>query len=1035
MRLFQKKRGAVTVFLVIILVPVMVVTSVFVDMCRVQLAQAVISSSGDLALNTLLSQYDTELNEFYGLIASCQSVEEFYQTAGEYYETALKSQGLETETGEVIDQIQGILQGDQKIADLLQISWEGGEAGTFSAVSGGNLSNAAVVKKEIVEFMKYRSPINGAVDLLEKLKKSQKGLTDSEKDAKLIEKKEDYYEAEKDVMEACLNAYKELKKYQDCGIDGAYVSGLEDFVKSLGDTYKRLDEKVIRDLFNTQGLSVFPQPQIDTNPNVSLPYHNYNRANADAVASRMGVYINAVNHFLAVKNELEDVFGRLPNYNSSRVYDIQYWRECTEILKSASGYGADYYYIKFANAANDMCKEFKRLENAIKFIEEESITNTWTYDYNTQAAFIQGGTAQQNLDSFRRQYNGFLNNYLANSNYTYFRVGNILHNISANNMANIDGTATDGEIYEISVRLKRYKSELETADSYLKEAEKKIKKIKELRGPYQTAKNKWKDAAYEYDTELAKKDREEIQDLSQEKEIMENITDQKINELLTRISNIRDLFKEIQKSLKSCKYCGTQVMYIQGLGQFKNISGIKNSRISYIESELRSYVNEHSQKVTAGTIHFFVAESNHPAMNTINTPSLYAWLMEHFKDFENKEPEYDKGKKEYEEYKENQDNKNTEVDTKGNSRNNNEIGAEASLPSAAYAKSLDGTETQSAIQKIAEFTSSFCQDFSGTLASLGVKVRDDLYSVDYIMSMFSYDTYENEGKYSLCSNKKSITLLNYTSKYSAVSDKWKSDKVTDTYNKSLVNHMINAENNWSYQNEVEYILYGGSNFENKAAAYSRIFLLRYALNLPAEFMNYWPDKGLDGICLGISAATLGVIPAPLVKLAIILALTIMETGCDLLYLQAGIPVLLIKGTGDLFIDFSTDNIVKNIADVAKSGGKSKKNNDDFKGLDVKFQYSDYIKLFLFLKLFGEESSYGVYARTADVIQANMRHQIVKDGGYSLEKSIVYFNLKSDVRVKPMMLDLPLMRSERANQVDAIKDLDWCRIRYDSIRGY
>ena len=318
--------------------------------------------------------------------------------------------------------------------------------------------------------------------------------------------------------------------------------------------------------------------------------------------------------------------------------------------------------------------------------------------------------------------------------------------------------------------------------------------------------------------------------------------------------------------------------------------------------------------------------------------------------------------------------------------------------------------------------------------SLGVKVRDDLYSVDYIMSMFSYDTYENEGKYGLCDDD-SITLLNYMSKYSTVNTEWESKDVKHTYNKSLVNHMINAENNWSYQNEVEYILYGGSNFENKAAAYSRIFLLRYALNLPAEFMNYWPDKGLDGICLGISAATLGVIPAPLVKLAIILALTIMETGCDLLYLQAGIPVLLIKGTGDLFIDFSTDNIVKNIADVAKSGGKSKKNNDDFKGLDVKFQYSDYIKLFLFLKLFGEESSYGVYARTADVIQANMRHQIVKDGGYSLEKSIVYFNLKSDVRVKPMMLDLPLMRSERANQVDAIKDLDWCRIRYDSIRGY
>lgn len=1022
MRLFQKKRGAVTVFLVIILVPVMVVTSVFVDVCRVQLAQAVISSSGDLALNTLLSQYDTELNEFYGLIASCQSVEEFYQTAGEYYETALKSQGLETETGEVIDQIQGILQGDQKIADLLQISWEGGEAATFSAVSGGNLSNAAVVKKEIVEFMKYRSPINGAVDLLDKLKKSQKGLSDSEKDAKLVEKKEKYYEAEKDVMEACLNAYKELKKYQDCGIDGAYVSGLEGFVKSLGDTYKRLDEKVIRDLYNTKGLSVFPEPQIDTNPYVSD--FNYNRrASVNDIEYWANYFDKAQLELYDSYHKLDGKLWEIPEYNPSLHYAIQYWRYCIEKFNQKSAWNA---YSDYINKANEFCKANAVLENARQYMSDEAETTSWQYG----SIII---STSQLMAKKKQAYKQYFRDYI-NAN-KYYELGKNLHNISANNMANIDGTATDGEIYEISVRLRGYKDHLNTADGYLKAAEKKIKKIKELREPYQTAKNNWKAAADQYDTKLAQKDREEIQNLSQEKEIMENITDQKIDELLTRIGNIRELLKNIQKSLESCKYCGTSVMNIQGLGKFKSISGIKKSRISYIESELRSYVNEHSQKVEPGTIHFFVANSNHPAMNTVNTPSLYAWLMNRFKDYENKETEYNNGEQEYEKYKNIQDNKNTEVDTKGNSRNNNEIGGEASLPSAAYAKSLEGTETQSAIQKIAEFTSSFCQDFSGTLASLGVKVRDDLYSVDYIMSMFSYDTYENEGKYSLCSDKKSITLLNYTSKYSAVSDKWKSDKVTDTYNKSLVNHMINAENNWSYQNEVEYILYGGSNFENKAAAYSRIFLLRYALNLPAEFMNYWPDKGLDGICIGISTATFGVIPAPLVKLAIILALTIMETGCDLLYLQAGIPVLLIKGTGDLFIDFSTDKIAKNIADVAKSGGKSRKNNDDFKGLDVKFQYSDYIKLFLFLKLFGEESSYGVYARTADVIQTNMRHQIVKDGGYSLEKSIVYFNLKSDVRVKPMMLDLPLMRSEKANKVDAIKNLDWCRIQYDSTRGY
>lgn len=65
----------------------------------------------------------------------------------------------------------------------------------------------------------------------------------------------------------------------------------------------------------------------------------------------------------------------------------------------------------------------------------------------------------------------------------------------------------------------------------------------------------------------------------------------------------------------------------------------------------------------------------------------------------------------------------------------------------------------------------------------------------------------------------------------------------------------------------------------------------------------------------------------------------------------------------------------------------------------------------------------------------MAKKIAKDDSYGLKKSIVYFNLKSDVRVQPMMLDLPLMRAEEANQVDVIKELDWCKIKYEAVRGY
>ena len=55
MRFFRKNDGAVSVFLVIILVPMLVVTSLFVDVARLHLGQAMIDSAGDLTLNTAMT--------------------------------------------------------------------------------------------------------------------------------------------------------------------------------------------------------------------------------------------------------------------------------------------------------------------------------------------------------------------------------------------------------------------------------------------------------------------------------------------------------------------------------------------------------------------------------------------------------------------------------------------------------------------------------------------------------------------------------------------------------------------------------------------------------------------------------------------------------------------------------------------------------------------------------------------------------------------------------------------------------------------
>ena len=100
MRLFRKNNGAVSVFLVIILVPVLVVTSLFVDVSRMHLGQAVVDSAGDLALNTAMTQFDSQLNEYYGLLGTCKSKEELKELSKDFYEKALGSAGLTKEQSE-----------------------------------------------------------------------------------------------------------------------------------------------------------------------------------------------------------------------------------------------------------------------------------------------------------------------------------------------------------------------------------------------------------------------------------------------------------------------------------------------------------------------------------------------------------------------------------------------------------------------------------------------------------------------------------------------------------------------------------------------------------------------------------------------------------------------------------------------------------------------------------------------------------------------------------------------------------------------
>lgn len=85
----------------IVLVPCMLFTCVFGDVSRAKLSKATAESAADLALQSVLAHYDPDLEQFYGLVASCQNIDAFYAKSANYFKGMMQAQGLPEEYSEL----------------------------------------------------------------------------------------------------------------------------------------------------------------------------------------------------------------------------------------------------------------------------------------------------------------------------------------------------------------------------------------------------------------------------------------------------------------------------------------------------------------------------------------------------------------------------------------------------------------------------------------------------------------------------------------------------------------------------------------------------------------------------------------------------------------------------------------------------------------------------------------------------------------------------------------------------------------------
>ncbi len=187
----NEKKGAIAVFLTLILIPVFLLGGLTTDAARIYMSKVVISDAGEMAMNAGLAQYEEKLHDEYGLLVMSKSPQSMSSELATYFNKSLNGTGIA---------------GTEDYGKILDLVAENFEAYN---IEGSQIYKTEVEKQQILEYMKYRAPVCLTELLLEKLKE----LKDTKAMAEAALAQMDFSEAMEecqDTMEIALQKLKDL---------------------------------------------------------------------------------------------------------------------------------------------------------------------------------------------------------------------------------------------------------------------------------------------------------------------------------------------------------------------------------------------------------------------------------------------------------------------------------------------------------------------------------------------------------------------------------------------------------------------------------------------------------------------------------------------------------------------------------------------------------------------------------------------------------------------------------------------------------
>lgn len=1066
--------GAVTIFLTLVLVPCIIFACAFGDVSRVQLSKARASSAADLSLYSMMSHYDEDLQEFYGIVASCQDIDQFYDEATKYFLGMMTANGMDDTGSDLfIEYMSSLKSGD--ITDFLQVE-VASDFSVTAAKNGAVGGNAALIEDSIVEFMKYRGPVEIVTNLVERFSEIDfSSASDASKNQEVADAKTKAAEAEGELLKAALYSYLAMKQYQNYYVanDIPSISKYSEYANKLPAIWR--DYQKVTDLITKYYAGT--TTEFGGTVDISLiDFPMYQLTKYTYQASDVGTeVVNSSGTFYCINNDdlsnlLQDIDHYIQQVETAQSNIVN---ACASLPQSVEA-STDLNYVRFSlavqkainsadlstmkNNGDELMKRYAMFKAAkdcdsYETAGEDPSQNPLDADWETQL-----DNAMSKIEELQAKY------YTTSATTSYIKLVNNYYTAARDHGA-VEGVQNltfefDSELLGQNATIDLFNEEIKDifTDAYEKldsqydrlniilnggtitynDTEYTVKSLSELlqlASDYSNARDEWGSTAQNAGTSYGDSEYEAYsginvdEDTAKSESLANSIDEETVNNMIQRITNIMNDIDSLRTAMDSFTYGGQPALKMND-GEDIVIAGctvIGADQSPYLSENATAAQGYHTSLIQPSTENFYTAPTlqtgetgNHPDLNT--ECDFYQFLANAFPD-----SELDKIESTV---------KSNDENTKEYTTQAQKAEEEAEGINDTYLKGRGGDiEDISGGSSYSELTGIFSLiSIAENIAGGNVdEIRDQLYVSEYIMDMFSYSAFNNEGEYKLTGEQ--YTLNDFIKEGGAFPDswdEWNADDPTDLYdNQSLTNRQINATNNKANLAEVEYILFGkSSSDENLKDAYRNIFKIREVMNLASGFLNFYAGRSgtaiaIEGIASALFAYSCGVIPIPLTKCIIIGVMATMESAHDLLRLKAGIPVAIYKAEEkNWYVRLSVSDLV-----IDSFDGSSEPVDEN--GV----YYSDYIRLFLILGLTDSDTYDAFLKRTGDVIQANMR---LTDGNssFDLSKSICYFQISGTLRVKPLFLTLPIVNTmDGVDASSVISSTDWCTYELKTIRGY